>query len=219
MTQANDSITVTPGTGATVATHIPAGASKEYQVVMVAGMSGHIEGTKPTYMLTLQDQNTNASQIDFDLWNGSASNVIKIQGLWAVSGGDVANNSALATRLDLFRTSAVGTGGTASSYNSTTIVNANITPCDSTNAALPSGVSARALPTGGATSSSWLFSFYAFTEELAAQSYDQQGINIMPDSKRGAQDMTLNPSEGLKVVQGTVDSAGTLGFLVLFTVE
>lgn len=43
MAQANDSILVTPGSGATVATHNP-GDSKEYQVVMLAGDKGHIHG-------------------------------------------------------------------------------------------------------------------------------------------------------------------------------
>lgn len=48
MAQANDSIPVTPGTGATVATHLA--AAKEHQVVMVADDDGHIKGTAPAYV-------------------------------------------------------------------------------------------------------------------------------------------------------------------------
>lgn len=48
MTQANDSILVTPGTGATVATHLA--ASKEYQAIMEADSRGHIKGTLPLYV-------------------------------------------------------------------------------------------------------------------------------------------------------------------------
>lgn len=43
MTQANDSITVTPGTGATVATHSV--DSKEHQVMIVADPAGRLLGT------------------------------------------------------------------------------------------------------------------------------------------------------------------------------
>ena len=46
MSQANDSVLVTPGAGATVATHLV--SAKEYQVVMVADESGHIQQTLPT---------------------------------------------------------------------------------------------------------------------------------------------------------------------------
>lgn len=41
MTQANDSITVTPGSGATVATHLVSG--KEHQVVVLADQSGTLD--------------------------------------------------------------------------------------------------------------------------------------------------------------------------------
>lgn len=44
MTQANDSITVTPGTGATVATQLAGG--KEYQVVVVADQNGDMDPVK-----------------------------------------------------------------------------------------------------------------------------------------------------------------------------
>lgn len=50
MTQANDSVAVTPGTGATVATHLV--NSKEYQVVVLAGDDGHIKGSKDAYVAT-----------------------------------------------------------------------------------------------------------------------------------------------------------------------
>lgn len=43
MTASNDSILVTPGTGATVATHLV--NSKEHQVVMVADEYGSIQGS------------------------------------------------------------------------------------------------------------------------------------------------------------------------------
>lgn len=217
MTQANDSITVTPGTGATVATHLASG--KEHQVVMLASASGQLEGSLPSYWLTVQDQNTNSSQVFFDLWNGSGSNIIRIRGIWINSGVDVANNSAIGTRLDYVRTSTVGTGGTTAGYNSATIGTANIVPKDSTNAALPAGVSARFAPTGGGTASAWLFSLYASTEELTLPSYTQQFENCLPEPMRGAQEFILNPSQGIKVIQGSNDSAGTLGFFVEFTVE
>lgn len=46
MTQANDSITVTPGTGATVATQLAGG--KEYQVVVMADQNGDMDPIRPS---------------------------------------------------------------------------------------------------------------------------------------------------------------------------
>jgi len=82
MTQANDSILVTPGSGATVATHNP-GDGKEYQVVMVAGDKGHIHGSKPSYLLWIPPQAAAASKIYFDLYNATGSGkTIEVNGIW-----------------------------------------------------------------------------------------------------------------------------------------
>ena len=219
MALANDSIDVTPGTGATVATHLV--SSKEYQVVMVAGPSGHIEGSLATYMLAIPPIAMGASKLMWDLHNGSASNVIKVRGVWVVPAYDVAVTGVIAVRFDFFRTSSAGTGGTAAVYNSTAVATTpSIVPKDTNNAALPSGVGARQSPTGGAASAAWAFHTYHVQEETSAWAGTSQFNNVMPNPERGEQEFTLRPGEGFKCVQGTVAGvAQNVGFLATFTVE
>ena len=128
---------------------------------------------------------------------------------------------ALGIRVDLYRTSAVGTGGTAASYRSATIDQAggNINPMDTNNAALPAQITARHLPTGGATIDDWLFPTFSPGEETAtSQSYFTQHQNLLPTLMWG-QKFTLREGQGLLLKQGTVAATGTISFLIAFTVE
>jgi hypothetical protein len=216
MAQANDGVAVTAGVGTTIATQLVNG--KEYQAVMLAGPTGHVEGTLDTYLLSVPPQAVGASKLHLDLFNGSAANIIKVRGAWVVPAQDVAVTGLVAVRLDWFRTSAVGTAGTAATYNSATI-GPNISPRDSNNAALPAGVTARAAPTAGATAACYWFPTYHQTEETSvAAAYSQYG-NVFPDPDRSEQEMILRPSQGLLAKQGTVAGVGSIGFLIAFTVE
>jgi hypothetical protein len=76
MTQANDSILVTPGSGATVATHAAGG--KEHQVVMLADPDGHLKGSNAAYRLLVPGSAVGANKVHLDLWNGDAALVLKI---------------------------------------------------------------------------------------------------------------------------------------------
>ena len=216
MSQANDSITVTPGTGATVATHLASG--KEYQVIMKAGPTGHIEGSVPTYTMIIPDVTEAANKVFFDLWNGSASNIIKIQGMWVIGQSDV-NGDVLSMRLNWFRTNTVGTGGTAFTYKNTA-VGPTIFPKDTTNPALPAGVSARSAPAGGAATESYCDSSYHNADDTVTAMVNQF-VNMIKDPTRGEQAFTLNPSEGFKAVQGTVSPSGAAAYTIFidFSVE
>lgn len=218
MTQANDSILVTPGSGASVATHNP-GDGKEYQVVMVAGDRGHIHGTKPSYMLFVPPQAAAANKIFFDLFNaaGSAKN-IEINGIWAVVKTDVAVTGTLGVEIQVSRTSAVGTGGTAVGYNGTSFAAGSITPKDTNNAALPAQITARVVPTGGATIAGVWWNNYLFTEETNVSSQVSQFFNLVPAMNSELQSLTLREGQGLRVNQGAVASVGSLGFLIDFSV-
>lgn len=220
MTQANDSVLVTPGTGATIASHLV--ATKEHQVVMVADGSGHIQGSLPTYMYMTPSVVVGASKLYFDLFNASGSGkIIDVRGLWAIPKTDVAVVGAVATRLDLYRTSAVGTGGTAHSYKSPTpdVAGGNISPMDTVNAALPAQITARWLPTAGATIAEWMIATYAMTEEAStSMAYIGQYQNLLPALTFG-QKLALNEGQGILMKQGTVASVGSMSFLMAFTVE
>lgn len=220
MTQANDSILVTPGTGTPVATHAIAG--KEHQVMVQADASGHLHGTLPTYLYATPSAVAGAGKLFFDLFNAVGSGkIIDIRGIWVVPKTDVAVVGAVAIRVDLYRTSAVGTGGTAHSYKSPTpdVAGGNISPMDTVNAALPAQITARWLPTAGATLAEWMIATYIAAEESpTSMAYLTQYQNILPNLTVG-QKFALNEGQGILLKQGTIASAGSLGFLVAFTVE
>lgn len=220
MTQANDSVLVTPGSGTSIATHLI--ASKEHQVVVQADASGHLHGTLPTYLYTTPNVAVGASKLFLDLFNAAGSGkIIDIRGIWIVPKTDVAATGLVAVRVDLYRTSAVGTGGTAHSYKSPTpdVAGGNISPMDTVNAALPAQITARWLPTAGATIAEWMIATYSLGEEASTSlAYLSQYQNILPDMKIG-QKFALNEGQGILLKQGTVASAGSLGFLIAFTVE
>lgn len=220
MTQANDSILVTPGSGATVATELING--KEHQVVVLADNSGHIHGSLPSYMYTTPAAAVGANKLYLDLFNASGSGkVMDVRGIWIVPKTDVAVVGALGIRIDLYRTSAVGTGGTAHSYKSATpdVAGGNITPFDTANAALPAQITARWLPTGGATISEWLIATYSLGEETAtSQAFISQYQNILPQLTIG-QKLAIREGQGILLKQGAVAATGSIAFLIAFTLE
>ena len=221
MSQANDSILVTPGSGATVATNNP-GDGKEYQVVMVADASGHIQHSLPSYQYMVPSAAVGASKLYLDLFNASGSGkVIDIRGIWIVPDTDVAVVGALGVRVDLYRTSAVGTGGTPAVYKSATpdVAGGCITPFDTVNANLPAQITARHLPTGGATISEWLLASYSLGEEIAtSMAFITQYQNILAQGMF-LQKLVIREGQGILLKQFTVAATGNIAFLVAFTVE
>lgn len=160
MAQSNDSINVTPGTGAVVATHLV--ASKEHQVVMVADDSGHIQGSLPTYFYCSPPIAVGANKLLVDIFNATGSGkVMDIRGIWLIPKMDAAVTGALAVRVDLYRTSVVGTGGIAAQTDSATIDvgGGNFTKFDENNTAIPSQITARASPTGRSYNKSLVVSY------------------------------------------------------------
>ena len=217
MTEANDSILVTPGSGATVATHAVNG--KEYQVVMVADDSGHIQQSLPTYVWWTPSVAVGASKLFADIFNAAGSGkIIEVRGVWAIPKSDTAVTATLGVEVGLYRTSAVGTGGTAHGYDNRTAANAHsITPLDTTNPTLPAQVTARSAPTGGATIASLYWAQHIWTEETNAPATAfSAGLNLIPVGVM-TQKITLREGQGLLYKQGSVAGAGNLQFLTIFT--
>lgn len=220
MTLANDSLLVTPGSGATVATHLV--GSKEHEVVMIADDSGHIQGSLPTYFYCTPPTVVGASKLHCDIFNATGSGkVMDIRGVWLVPKLDVAVTGVVAARIDVYRTSAVGTGGTAASTDSATpdIGGGNFTRFDESNTAIPAQITARVVPTGGATISRWLFPTYTATEESAtSMGYILQYQNLIPAFIFG-QKLVVRENTGILFKQGTVASVGNISIMVAFTLE
>jgi hypothetical protein len=213
---ANDSILVTPGSGATMATHTVGG--KEHQVVMLADDSGHLQQTVPTYNWWVPWQAVGANKLMGDIFNASGSGkILEVRGVWGIPKNDVAVTGVLGVEIGIYRTSAIGTGGSAHTYNGGTASTSHvITPWDSNNVAPPAQVTARAAPTGGATISALWWPQFAFTEETNAASYISGYTNLIPVGTVN-QRLTLNEGQGMLIKQGAVASVGSLGFLTLFT--
>lgn len=213
MAQANDSITVTPGSGATVATHLV--NSKEYQVVMIAEADGHIDHSGDFYKALWPSQAVGASKLYLDLFNATGTGKsMRIHSIRAYVDNDTAVTGTLGVQLSLFKTTAIGTGGTAATANGTVDTAATITNVNSTTA-LPAGVTARLAPTAGATVGAWLGTRWVFTEETNAASAiaGTAGAAFLNDQEVP---IVLSENQGLRINQGTVASVGNVAFEILF---
>lgn len=222
MTQPNDSFLRNPdGAGTALPTHLVGG--KEYPVVMEADADGHIVGSPPAYLLYQHPRVTTAAATDFfDIFNAAGSGkVIRVRGLWPVIQVTAASAVVPSWEFHLYRTSAVGTGGVAGTYNSATAPSTggvNITPLDSTASALPAQITARSLPTAGATAQHFVFPLLLTSEETNPAAYLFQGINFIPELAHD-QPLEIQEGQGLKLRQVTATaSTGTnFGWLMAFT--
>jgi hypothetical protein len=218
MTQANDSILVTPGSGATVATHAANG--KEHQVVMVADSSGHIQGSLESWMLWVPPSAAAASKRWFDLFNAVGSGkVLDVRGIWAVPSYTAVITGTYPIPLEFYRTTAVGSGGTAATSTNTNPAAPGFTPMDTANVALPAQVTARAIPTATPTLGHLLWKAWIPTEETNAAAGLSQFMNLVPQGPM-RQPLVLREGQGLYVQEdATATPVGSFAFLVQFTVE
>jgi len=76
----NDSILVTPGSGATVATHTISG--KEYQIFMNAMPDGHLLDSKDTFMVWCSGNINIVNNVIGCIFNQSSTHVIRVRGIW-----------------------------------------------------------------------------------------------------------------------------------------
>lgn len=219
MTAANDSVLVDPGTGgsaAPVATHLIGG--KEHQVVLIAGPSGNILGTRNTYCLYAPPVSVvGVSKLHFDVWNNSGLSM-EVLFLSFFTDLDIAAVGVLAARMDVFRSTAIGTGGTAIGTEATTAIR-TMFRLDPAMAALPATLTAREAPAGGATAGVFLGSTYTQPEEAAtSMGYLTQYQNVFggaSDPSAGA--VVVPTATGLRMAQGPVASVGKIGCRLVFT--
>jgi hypothetical protein len=209
---AGDSILVTPGSGATVATETV--GAKEHQVVMLADKSGHIIGSKPTFVANIPSQVhvAVANTVHWDLFNADAAFIIRVLSIRQIPNITTAVTGVVFDWL-LERTTAVGTGGTA------------ITPwqTDLSNTALDADVTCRSKPTGGATQGTDLVNYSLSSEETntaTIQIASQGGLELVPQALiLNGDGIVLRQNQGLRCVQITSSAAGNTGWLITFTQE
>lgn len=208
MTQANDSILVTPGSGAAVATHLA--NAKEHQVVMIAGSHGHIWGDTDTFIVnTAFSANVAAARTThFDLFNAAGSGkVLELVGLFIIP--SLAAVTGVGLSWELIKTTTVGTGGVV------------LTPRknDSVDADLPAQITARSKPTAGATTE-FIWTYLATSSEetstyaTMASTLNHLGFSASPD----VQMLTLREGQGIKIDQTTNSAVGTTNIRLVFAV-
>lgn len=170
----------------------------------------------PAYRLLVPFQTVGANLIYFDLFNPATSATdLYVYSVLPIVSGASAVTGLVSVDLNLNRTTAVGTGGTAATFNGTAFTAATISALNGDLAPI-SGVTARLTPSGGATAGAWLSWCSVFTEETNAGAY----ISMLNDMARRNLDdapaILVKQGTGISVVQGSVASVGTVGFEVSF---
>lgn len=158
-----------------------------------------------SHHLFVPKQAVGANLVYFDLFNASDKNVI-VSSVRPVVSGAVAVVGVVGVDLLLTYTSAIGTGGTAATRNATDTTAMTFARENPIGQDVPTTVTARLTPTGGATAAGVISWESVFTEETNSATYlDYQLL----DSE------IIVPSDyGIRVVQGAVASVGNIGFVV-----
>jgi hypothetical protein len=200
MVQANDSIDVTPGAGATVATHLV--GSKEHQVVMLANPAGSLIGDIPTYSAYSGSLASAANKPFMHLFNASGSGaIVKVRKVFIQP--SMAVNALAAQTWRIAKTSAVGTTGNTA---------VTIRPADSANPAVPALVTAAHSFTAGGTQAFTYFDIALSVEETLPGVHMTPWQNILPTDGDMVSDYVLREGEGLSVINVT---GGTYNWSVL----
>lgn len=229
MALASDSITVTPGSGSTVATHSPGGSNTtEHQVMAPANSSGFIGETMPTYGLSIPQLGCAVNAYHWELFNHpSSGKTLTLRGLWPVPELSVANTVLNPERYALYRTTVVASGGTASAaFESATTTLANFFRLNPGDTSLSSHISARTKLTS-ITTGSFLWQIYVSSlcsmrngdcQEATNWNQFLQATNCIPQREFG-EELSIPAGQGIALREGSVVGAGQLGWLMEFTVD
>jgi hypothetical protein len=205
MVQANDSVTVTPGSGATIATHLA--NSKEHQVFMQANADGHILGSIPTYTAWSTSLTASANLVYWHLFNASGSGkVVKVRKIFVQP--SMVSTALAGQTWRVAKTSAVGTTG-----------NTAITPRanDSNDAALPAQITVARSYTAGGTQTFTYFEIALDPEETRPAVGITPYFNILPTDGEFVSDIVLREGEGM-AVQNVTGGSYAWSVLGVFTV-
>jgi hypothetical protein len=128
---------------------------------------------------------------------------------------DVAVTGVVGAEVALTRTTSVGTGGVVVNQDTTVLTAPSLSRFNPNDEPLPSSVTARVAPTGGAGAGALLGTRYLFTEETNAGTA-LGGIQGAEYVRNNGADVRVPMGTGLRFVQGTVASVGTLAFEMTF---
>lgn len=176
-----------------------------------------------TYWLYQRPRVTTASATDlFDLFNATGSGkIMKLMGLWPIVEVTAATAIVPAFQFSIIVTSAVGTGGTTATFEgaaSPSTGQVNISRVDSGDSTLPAQITARGVPTGGATASRFLLDSYLITEDVNAATQLSTYFNVFPVGVRGLKEPLIRENQGVKVRQitATASTGHNFGWYLAF---
>lgn len=171
------------------------------------------------YKLFVPAAAVGSNKVYFDLFHEASSRyLIDVVSLLPVVNTASAVTGTLGVELFLTRTSAVGTGGTAALRESADLTKPTFCSVQGRSSPMPREVSARSLPTGGGTPSSVLSYRCIFTEETNAGTY-MPAIDMARGLYPDLPGISVSPGSGLRVVQGSVASVGSIAFDLILRVE
>lgn len=160
------------------------------------------------WVLFVPTQAVGASTVYWDLFNNSDRD-ITVSSVCAIKDGETAVTGTLSVEMWLTRTTAVGTGGTTAALP--TAASTSLTAAAFTNLQqreLPSGITGRLTPTGGATAGAVISTRHLFSEETNAANYEPLEFLRTP--------ILVPEGTGIRVVQGSTASVGNIAFDVWF---
>jgi len=206
MTLPNDSILVTPGSGATVATHLV--SSKEYQALVLCDAAGHIiDDPGGVYIASTLAMAKGASRNYLSLHNGDGALIVDVLGIW-VAQEQTGAVTGLVRGYRLFRTNgSAHSGGTLNTPvkldtasgaldADITVRSNNQTVTSSGEALMGAGVSEEETGGAGATGKIWLWN------------RTEMGFTL-----------PVRPGEGVMVQQDSTAGTGVLSAGIIFRVR
>ena len=168
--------------------------------------------SKHSEILFIAKSPVGASEVFFDLFNAANSGYdLHVASVKPIVSGAVAVTGALGLDLFLTFTTAVGTAGTAATRTGTSLTASTFGSTSPVPSVLPLSISARRLPTGGATAGAVISHVEVFIEETNAGTYLDKDF-ISPKME----DVVVPQGFGIQVQQGAVASVGNIGFMVVF---
>lgn len=175
---------------------------------------------KQVWRLLVPDGAVGAGEDFFDFFNATTAVAgtgvrIIVSSVKIMVAIDVALNATVGINLHLHKTTAIGTGGTPATQGGTANTAATFNSVLSSQSLLPSGITARLKPSGGATIGAWLYQAAVATDEGSIASSAGALVEKWLHSK-DMEPIVLGAGQGLKVIQGTVASEGSIGFIVEF---
>ena len=170
------------------------------------------------YRMFISKQVCDENLIYFDFFNATGSGYdIHITSIIPIVSGAADILSTVGTDLNLLRTSAIGTSGTAVGFDLAVITSSSITGMSVGAAPMPNGITARKTPTGGATPAAIIGWCSVQIDDDAAGTYIANQYNMVTLGDDGAPPVIIMPGTGISVINGSETIAdGSVGFNVAF---